>query len=389
MCLWEVGETVPTIKTPGVWLTTATVGVPHMTPETLSLTFGDLLGDLFAGQLVPFEKHARTIDIFEAWNKGYKSYANLPLQGPCLVTIRDPLKASKRGYNTNKAVSVWGESNQRHSVDTKEYTKGIKALKPEAIVALNDGDTPKNCPAQKVNKCVMKNLKYLDETLEGQSDNNLAVLAALQGGYDSQSRIVCATQTASRPVDGYTLDGFHYDGPEALDLDMEEVTLLVKDSLDHVPAEKVRCYFGMCDPAMILKLVSVGVDMFESSYALHMADQGLALSFPNRLNDAKVPPNETLNNDDNDQIESKSYFMNMRQAKYKNDFGPILQNCSCYTCRKHTRAYINHLLATNELLAPILLVTHNLFHYATFFRTIRQSMAEDKFEQFSSSIYRN
>merc|ERR1712018_46974 len=126
----------------------------------------------------------------------------------------------------------------------------------------------------------------------------------------------------------------------------------------------------MCDPQTILALVQEGVDFFESSYVYHVTDLGHALTFANTL---QQQPSSCIYIDLND------------QQLYKNDFGPILEGCSCYTCRKHTRGYINHLLATKELLARVLLVMHNLHHYGVLFQTIRQAIAQDKLSELYKS----
>merc|ERR1719211_295483 len=82
-------------------------------------------------------------------------------------------------------------------------------------------------------------------------------------------------------------------------------------------------------------------------------------------------------------------MMDLNEGQYKNDFRPISNCCSCYTCRKFTRAYINHLLNVNELLAPILLTLHNLHHYATFFKTIRTSIQNNKFQELTYAFTSN
>ena len=51
---------------------------------------------------------------------------------------------------------------------------------------------------------------------------------------------------------------------------------------------------------------------------------------------------------------------NMRNAKYTRDFGPLDPNCTCDTCKRHSRAYIRHLVKQDEMLGAILLSTHNL-----------------------------
>lgn len=136
-----------------------------------------------------------------------------------------------------------------------------------------------------------------------------------------------------------------------------------------------------------------GIDFFETSYIYHLSDKGHGLVFKNSLQkkDSIIEDlptkNEVINNGVPSCLESsKTLLLDLNDEIYKNDFNPIFEGCDCYTCRKHTRAYINHLLGTKELLSQVLLVIHNLHHYGIFFQTIRQAISEDRLEEFSKLI---
>ncbi len=97
----------------------------------------------------------------------------------------------------------------------------------------------------------------------------------------------------SRELDGYFLDGFHSGGPAGLKVNvLDEIAPILKDIFLILDSEKPRLYLGMCDPKQILDLVSLGVDMFESSYAYHATQHGLALDFKNSLSVPKEIANE-------------------------------------------------------------------------------------------------
>lgn len=67
-----------------------------------------------------------------------------------------------------------------------------------------------------------------------------------------------------------------------------------------------------------------------------------------------------------------------RLSRYRDDFRPLVEGCGCYCCQNHKRAYVHHLLATNELLAGVLLTLHNTAHYLAFFAALREALAADK-----------
>lgn len=74
--------------------------------------------------------------------------------------------------------------------------------------------------------------------------------------------------------------------------------------------------------------------------------------------------------------------------RYQDDFGPLLEGCTCYCCQRHTRAYVHHLLVTNELLAGVLLMMHNFQHYFSFFSAIRDALRDNKLDQLKNLVFR-
>src|SRR5690625_7774739 len=66
----------------------------------------------------------------------------------------------------------------------------------------------------------------------------------------------------------------------------------------------------------------------------------------------------------------------VRNAKYARDFRPIDENCSCYTCKNYTRAYIRHLINTNEILGFRLTTYHNLFFLLELMKQVRKAISE-------------
>jgi len=82
----------------------------------------------------------------------------------------------------------------------------------------------------------------------------------------------------------------------------------------------------------------------------------------------------------------QSLFLNLTQTfvellpRYRDDFRPLVEGCGCYCCKNHQRAYLHHLLVTNELLAGVLLMIHNTSHYQSFFGALREALASDKLD---------
>lgn len=75
-------------------------------------------------------------------------------------------------------------------------------------------------------------------------------------------------------------------------------------------------------------------------------------------------------------------------SSYQDDFRPLVDGCGCYCCRNHQRAYLHHLLVTNELLAGVLLMIHNTAHYHSFFGALREALANDKLDLLKRRVLR-
>jgi queuine tRNA-ribosyltransferase len=73
-------------------------------------------------------------------------------------------------------------------------------------------------------------------------------------------------------------------------------------------------------------------------------------------------------------------------AEYQYDFGPLDDECQCPTCLNHTRAYVHHLFRTKEMLGPILASMHNLYFLTNLTREIRESILNGNFEQFRATF---
>jgi len=354
---------------------------------------------LFAGFLVPFQHIANRIDVMEAYGAGAASYMGYPGMRT-LVAPQDPLTPSLSGYHSNKYISLW-DNGDRMNTDAVSYERGLKAMRPEAFVALCDADTPKPPPPsddkakgeavskavrtsgsnKRLSKAVKKSLELLDATLTNYSLRQPFLFASVQGGYDMKARRASVNQVAKRTgVDGYFLDGFHLNHTDSnREGIMEEMRPLLAEVLSALPREAPKLYHGFCTPVNVVELVLMGVDMFESSFPIYLAENGQAFVFPNKFPAAEIEGG-------NSQAEGESakddgHWIDLKESEcYKNDFTPIVESCSCYTCRNHTKAYINHLLMTKELLAPVLLTIHNLHYYGTFFKSVRSAISAGKLD---------
>lgn len=196
------------------------------------------------------------------------------------------------------------------------------------------------------------------------------IFGAIVGGCNVEERRRCAHEVAKRDVSGYWIGGF------GLGERIDERPALLSCVTDTLPEDKPRQVSGLDLPEEVLQGIAAGIDLFDSSYIYNITLGGYALSFP-------VDGTETHSSSyDWSSIGSDLSKINLRATVYRKDTSPIVNQCGCYTCQNHTRAYINHLLNVHEMLAQILLEIHNTHHYLMFFRNIREAIKNGKFEQF-------
>jgi queuine tRNA-ribosyltransferase len=149
-----------------------------------------------------------------------------------------------------------------------------------------------------------------------------------QGGTDSELRRDSLEEIASLPFDGFALGGLSVGEDRAAMFDT------VSWSAPLLPQSKPRYFMGIGDPAGILEVIERGVDMFDCVLPTRLGRTGSAITWEGRLN--------------------------LRNARFATDEGPLDPDCPCPACSRFSRAYLRHLVNQQELLGLILLSQHNV-----------------------------
>lgn len=244
----------------------------------------------------------------------------------------------------------------------------ISSTRPELWATLAD-EVPAWVSDKRNKTSVDRTIKWLDECISI-SPASGAVFGAIVGGSSLEERRRCAQEVATRNVSGYWVGGL------GLGESMDERPALLNAVIEALPEEKPRLICGLGLPEEILQGIAAGVDIFESTYIYHLTLGGFALTFPldrTQINASNLVPSD---------VGSDPRKINLRATVFRKDTTSIVEGCTCYTCRNHTRAYINHLLNVHEMLAQILLEIHNTHHFLGFFRLIRDAINAGRFEEF-------
>jgi len=163
-------------------------------------------------------------------------------------------------------------------------------------------------------------------------------------------RIEHMKRIADLDMEGYAIGGLAVGEPA-------EVMYEIIDSVEeYMPADRPRYLMGVGTPVNIIEAVARGVDFFDCVMPARNARHG--------------------------HMFTSQGILNLLNEKYAEDFTPIDPNCDCPTCRRHTKAYIRHLLKAGEVLGLRLAVMHNLYFYNKLMEKIRNSIADGTFEQF-------
>jgi queuine tRNA-ribosyltransferase len=184
--------------------------------------------------------------------------------------------------------------------------------------------------------------------------HNQYLFGIIQGSVYKDLRKKSAEDLLELDFDSYAIGGLAVGEPT------DQMYELVDFSTDIMPIDRPRYLMGVGRPENILEAIARGVDMFDC-----------------------VMPTRNARNAN---VFTRNGTLSMRNAKYKDDFKPLDENCQCYTCRHFTRAYIRHLFIAEEILALELASIHNLYFYLELVRQARTKIIDGTFNSWKNEI---
>lgn len=188
------------------------------------------------------------------------------------------------------------------------------------------------------------------------SDYPQYLFGIVQGGRDEILRKKSAKFISEIEVDGKKFDGFGIGGSFAKE-DMQTAVRWVNEIL---PEEKPRHLLGIGEPEDLFMGIENGIDLF----------------------DCVLP----TRNGRNGTVYTKTGKIHIGNNKFRQDLEPIEKDCSCYTCKNYSRAYICHLFHGKEMLAGTLASIHNVHFLVNLVKNIRQSILDESFQDFKDSF---
>ena len=224
------------------------------------------------------------------------------------------------------------------------------------IIMAFDECSPYGATKDYAKKAMERTLRWLDRCYEVQKNEHQMLFPIVQGNFYKDLRLESLQRTLPYVKCGIAIGGLSVGEPKQ---EMYDILDVLKP---HLPETSPRYLMGVGSPDCLIEGVLRGIDMFDCVLATRIARNGTAFT-------------------------SKGKIV-VRNAKYKEDFTPLDDECDCYCCKHYTKAYLRHLINTNEILGGRMLSLHNLRFLIKLMEDVRQSIKEDRFLEFREEFYK-
>ncbi|MCZ8037306.1 MAG: tRNA-guanine transglycosylase [Cyanobacteriota bacterium] len=223
------------------------------------------------------------------------------------------------------------------------------ALGADVIMAF-DECPPTGVSYETMKASIERTYRWLERCLEAhQRPQEQALFAIVQGGIYEDLRAAAAESLVKLDLPGYAIGGVSVGEETSL------IHRIVQITAPLLPENKPRYLMGVGTYREMAKAIASGIDLFDCVIPTRFGRHGTALVRGERWN--------------------------LKNARFKQDFAPLDDTCPCYTCQQFSRAYLNHLIKSGEMLGYILLSLHNIAELIRFTREIRQSILGGTFAQ--------
>jgi queuine tRNA-ribosyltransferase len=225
-------------------------------------------------------------------------------------------------------------------------------LGADIIMAFDECADPNN--AAYINDSMRRTHAWAERCLKAKSRPDQALFGIVQGGVSPELRKQSANFIASLGFPGHAIGG----------LSVGETKQEMNDMLDVVnvilPEDKPRYLMGVGSPEDLINGILRGVDIFDCVLPTRLARHSAAFTPTGRIN--------------------------LMNASFAHDHGPIDDTCDCYACRNFTRGYIRHLIVSKEILAATLISIHNIRFLVSLVQRSRQMIIQNQFGDFAADF---
>lgn len=215
------------------------------------------------------------------------------------------------------------------------------------VIMAFDECPPYPATRQQVEEATDRTYRWLKRCIAEHKRPDQALFPIVQGGVYLDLRQEAARNLAALDMPGYAIGGVSVGEPPEL---IEEI---VRATTPLLPENKPRYLMGIGTYREMAQAIAAGIDLFDCVIPTRLARHGSALVQGDRWN--------------------------VKNARFREDFTSLDESCPCYTCKTFSRAYLSHLLRSQELLGYTLLSIHNLTELVRFTQQIREAILGDRF----------
>ena len=229
-----------------------------------------------------------------------------------------------------------------------------EALGADIIMAF-DECCPYPSTYEYTKKSMERTTRWAKRCKEAHKTENQGLFGIIQGGFYKDLREQSAKDLIELDFPGYAIGGISVGEPK------EEFLDILRHTTPLMPENKPRYLMGVGSPDYLIEAALAGIDMCDCVLPTRLARHGTALTSRGKLV--------------------------IRNATYEKDWGKLDEECDCYTCKNYTRAYIRHLIKTNEILGMRLLSIHNLRFLTKLMERVRMEIENDNLLNFRKEFY--
>ncbi|ABC63213.1 tRNA guanosine(34) transglycosylase Tgt [Erythrobacter litoralis] len=344
------------IRTPA-FMPVGTAGtVKAMKPESVRAAGADIiLGNTYHLMLRPgAERVARLggLHTFMNWQRPILTDSG----GYQVMSLSDLRKLTEQGVEFRSHID-----GSKHMLTPERSMEIQRLLGSDIVMAFDEcprADQPRDVIAESM-EMSMRWAKRSRDGFDGGAEHaaRSALFGIQQGALDEQLRKISAERLTDIGFDGYAIGGLAVgEGQEAMFATLDFAP-------DQLPEDRPRYLMGVGKPDDLVGAVERGVDMFDCVLPSRSGRNGQAFTWNGPIN--------------------------LRNARFAEDQEPLDSRCACPTCGTYSRAYIHHLIKSQEILGAMLMTEHNIGFYQQLMQAMRDAIGEGRFAAFAADFRRD
>ncbi|AXK42501.1 tRNA guanosine(34) transglycosylase Tgt [Erythrobacter aureus] len=344
------------IRTPAFMPVGTAATVKAMKPETVRKTGADIiLGNTYHLMLRPgAERVAKLggLHKFMNWQRPILTDSG----GYQVMSLSDLRKLTEKGVEFRSHID-----GSKHML-TPERSMEIQCLLGSDIVMAFDECPRADRPRDEIAASMEMSMRWAKRSRDGfdaggEHAERSALFGIQQGALDEELRRISADKLTDIGFDGYAIGGLAVgEGQEAMFATLDFAP-------GQLPQDRPRYLMGVGKPDDLVGAVERGVDMFDCVLPSRSGRNGQAFTWNGPIN--------------------------LRNARFAEDQEPLDSRCACDTCGTYTRAYLHHLVKSQEILGAMLMTEHNIAFYQQLMQAMRDAIGQGRFSAFAREFRRD